>query len=112
MSLATLFKYIVQELYTSCLTIYKGKNAIDLAYNAALAYIYENYASKITLADIAAATNYATSYFCRFFHKKSNKTPIEYLNNVRLAKATELLKSSSYNITKIAPNTFLNNRLC
>lgn len=101
-ALVTPFEYIVQELYNCCLTIYQGKNTVELAYNAALAYIYENYANKITLADIAATTNYTTSYFCRFFHKKSKKTPIEYLNNVRLAKAAELLKSSSYNITEIA----------
>ena len=43
-----------------------------------------------------------TQYFCRYFKKLVGKTPTEYINDVRIEKAKELLAESDDKIIDIA----------
>ena len=68
----------------------------------ALDYIEENYASHITLDDIARRSGYSSKYFCRYFFAAVHKTPIEYLNFYRIERACFLLDTEHGSVGDIA----------
>lgn len=74
----------------------------------AVAYIREKYNEEITLEDIAASTGFSTKYFCSFFRRMTDKTPIEYLNSYRIEKAARRLLSTDDSVTEIAYSTGFN----
>lgn len=65
-------------------------------------FITQNYPSKITLADIAAAGNVCRSECCKIFREFLGRTPVEYLNEYRISKGADMLLSSENNVTEIA----------
>ncbi len=65
-------------------------------------FIRENYASAITLQDIAKAGNLGKTACCNYFKKYMNTSPIEYLLSYRLSQSAILLRSSDLSITEIA----------
>lgn len=68
---------------------------------AMLSFIHEHYHEKIMLADIAEA-GYVSKRGCSgLFLKYLYKTPIEYLNDYRLQKSIELMKSTDMTILEI-----------
>ena len=67
-----------------------------------LNYIRKNYASRLTLADLADVLNLSPEHFCRLFHSITGKSPIDYLNYYRIECACELLSSSQKSITEVA----------
>lgn len=67
-----------------------------------ISFIYANYASKLSLNDIANAGNVCKSKCCKMFKKYLNRTPIEFLNAYRLEVSMRLLTDTSMSITEIA----------
>lgn len=65
-------------------------------------YINENYSHELTLKQIAKEFNMSHKYFCRFFKNNFNKTFIEYLNDVRLENAMDILENENVSITETA----------
>lgn len=66
-------------------------------------YVEEHYMSEnISLNSVAAYVNMNSSYFSSVFRKETGKTFIEYLTEVRMDKARELLLCSSLKIAEIA----------
>lgn len=68
----------------------------------ALKLIETDYASTITLAQLAQACGMSPKYFCRFFREMTRKTPIDYLNHYRIKIACEMLRENQESITEIA----------
>ncbi|MBQ9766035.1 MAG: helix-turn-helix transcriptional regulator [Lachnospiraceae bacterium] len=66
------------------------------------AYIHEEYASQLTLEDIAARTNMSRGYFCRRFSEIMHMTPFEYLLRVRIENSCRMLLASNLPIGEIA----------
>lgn len=67
-----------------------------------LTYIHKNYSNKIYTDDMAKLIGMNTQYFCRYFKKLVGKTPTEYINEIRIEKATELLSETDRKIIDIA----------
>ena len=67
-----------------------------------LKYIQTNYSAQITSKDMAEICGYTPSYFCRYFKNFVGKTPVEYLNTIRIKKAHEMLCNTNKTITEIA----------
>lgn len=67
-----------------------------------LSFIYHNFASKISLSDIAESGNIGKSKCCKLFKQYLNHSPNEYLNSYRLEKSMLLLRSPSLNISEVA----------
>lgn len=65
-------------------------------------YINENYNTDLTLEGVAKKFFQNSAYFSRCFKKKFGTGFKEYLTNIRMAAAVELLKDSDLNITQIA----------
>lgn len=74
----------------------------------ALRLIETEYASTITLPQLAKACGMSPKYFCRFFKEMTHKTPIDYLNNYRVKMACEMLRQNQESITEIALNCGFN----
>ncbi len=65
-------------------------------------YIYENYNKDITLADVANYVFMSESYFSKKFKKVTGLKFSEYLTNVRINKADEMLLKTEKSISEIA----------
>ncbi|MGL5646364.1 MAG: AraC family transcriptional regulator [Clostridium sp.] len=68
----------------------------------ALTLLENHYYEPLTLEDLSKSAGMTPKYFCKFFHKMTNKTPIEYLNYYRIQMACEMLLTSSLSITDIS----------
>lgn len=67
-----------------------------------LDYISEHYMNPITIDELADSVNLSKHYFMRFFKKYMGMTCIEYFNDYRLNIATNLLLTTSMQITEVA----------
>lgn len=68
-------------------------------------FINNNYASKISLDDIAMEANISVSYMHKLFKKSFNVTPFEYLTEMRIQKAKYLLIATKMKISDISEKT-------
>lgn len=65
-------------------------------------FIKDNYSKELTLDKIASEINYSKSYFCYLFKAVTGKNYVEYLNEIRILHAKELLRNTDKNITDIS----------
>lgn len=65
-------------------------------------YIEHNYDKAITLSSLARRSNYSVRHFTRLFREAYNKSPMEYLNDVRIKNASDLLVRSDMSIIEIS----------
>ena len=73
-------------------------------------FIEENISQKISLAEVAALVNMSESAFSHFFKKKTGISFITYVNNLRVAKACDLLASTSLSASEICYDCGFNNK--
>lgn len=66
-----------------------------------LKHISDNYASDISLKDVADLACMTTNSFCRFFKKMTNKSFTQFLNEIRVRNASRLLLEDDYTITEV-----------
>lgn len=71
----------------------------------AIQYINQHYAENLSLDFIANYVHLSKYYFCRQFSKTTGATFMDYLNNIRLSKAHQLLLNSDFSIAEIAAQT-------
>jgi AraC-like DNA-binding protein len=64
--------------------------------------IEESYQDEISLREIARASHMSPSSFCRFFRKMTQKSLIEYVNELRIARAHKLLIETDKSVSEIA----------
>ena len=79
-----------------------NKKSINQILQNAMKYICENYAMSITLNELADHTYVSTYYLSRMFKKELGKNFVEYLSEVRIEKAKELLKDNKYKTYEVA----------
>ena len=71
----------------------------------AIQYINRHYTEPLSLDFIADYVHLSKYYFCRQFSQTTGATFLEYLNNIRLSKAHQLLLNTDFSITEIAVQT-------
>ncbi len=74
-----------------------------------LDYISANYMNPITIDELANSVNLSKHYFMRFFKKYMGMTCIEYINDYRLNLATELLLTTTKQITEVSTEIGITN---
>ena len=67
-----------------------------------LEYINRNFVEEITLKHLSEVANLNATYLCKQFTKVYNISPIQYVNNLRIEKAKELMLYSDLSITEIS----------
>ncbi|MEZ5573182.1 MAG: AraC family transcriptional regulator [Halioglobus sp.] len=72
---------------------------------APIDYISRHFADKLSVDELAAACNISVSALERRFRKHLNKTPHQYINDVRLDHARQLLLETDQSIGTIAVET-------
>ncbi len=74
-----------------------GLNKIDTV----VKFVMEHYDEDISLKQVAGMLRMTESYFSRFFKKSTSNTFSEFLTQIRIGKACELLSNSDQQITNI-----------
>ena len=69
---------------------------------SAVRYMNEYYNEKITCEMLASRAYLSTGYFHRIFKSVTGEAPIEYLQDIRLQKAADMLSSSSATVKQAA----------
>lgn len=84
---------------------FSGGNRI----NEVISYIHENYASEITIPDLARRFGMSEYYLCRQFRKYANRTIIEYLQRTRIMNAKRIFMETDKNVSQVAAMTGFSN---
>ncbi len=79
-----------------------GSNTALRAMKAASDYMEQNYREKITVEELAVRSGYSASHFARVFTKVYDTSPIQYVNQIRIMHAKNLLRTGQYTIAEIA----------
>ncbi len=74
----------------------------DTKFTKILKYIDEHYDENISLNDLSVSFHYNSNYICELFKKNLSKTFSEYLVDLRMKKACELLVTTDDTIMNIA----------
>lgn len=81
----------------------KGKLMVaEAAIEEAAEYIYHNYASPVTLEEVAEMIHMSPAYFSRKFKLITGFGFKEYLTNIRIREASGLLLNTNKTVTEIA----------
>ena len=67
-----------------------------------LEFIHTHYKEKITLAELAENAGISTGEYCRFFKKKMDRTPFEYLQAYRIEQSLPEILEKADTISNIA----------
>ena len=67
-----------------------------------ISYISEHYCEKIYVEKLSDMINVSPDYFTKMFKTSIGKTPIDYINGLRVNKAMELLYSTKKSMAEIA----------
>jgi len=81
-----------------------GKDRLDMVYK----FTMDNYFEQITLEQVARIAAMSIPAFCNHFKKSTRKTYIEFLNEVRIENACNLLVNSEKHINEIGFNSGFN----
>lgn len=72
-------------------------------------YISDHLNENLTLEDLSGIANMSPSYFSTFFKKHNGLSPFEYITNLRVRRAIELIQTSNRSLTDIAFSCGFNN---
>ena len=97
------------ELVASQSFVESFNNSRDQRINEIYKYINDHFQKDISLAELASVINMTPNSFCRYFKKTARKTPIEYLNEIRIAYAYRLLEKGDKTIAQCAYESGFNN---
>jgi AraC-like DNA-binding protein len=97
-------KKLMTRAYTAA-PVTKGNLRID----SIIAYMNANYSKPLFLDEVARKANMTRGSFCRFMRKRTGKTYLESLNEIRIAHICRLLLCTSDNISEIAYKMGYNN---
>lgn len=67
-----------------------------------ISYIQEHFAEDLRVDDLAKIAHWSASQFQRNFKRLYNTTPIQFINQVRIHEACELLRDPNTDITNVA----------
>jgi len=99
------FEFIANPGFVKSINLSKGR--LETVYEYTINNFHD---SSICLDEIAASINMNKAAFCRYFKKVTNKTYIQFLNEIRIGHACKILiEEESKNITDVAFLSGFNN---
>lgn len=70
-------------------------------FNDVYQFLLQNFAEDITLKEMAEISHMSPNSFCRFFKLKTQKTFVQFLNEIRIGNACKLLQSDNHSLKEI-----------
>lgn len=67
-----------------------------------ISYISERYADKIYIENLAEIIMVSPDYFTKMFKDSMGKTPVDYINGIRINRAMQLLVDSEMSVSEIS----------
>ena len=64
-------------------------------------YIQQNYMKSITLDDVSSVAGFNATYFSSLFKKETGSNFVEYLSEIRMNRAKDLLKETNMSIAAV-----------
>lgn len=99
---ATLRNWFVDKMATACRNMVEKKvEKSTKVIDAAKEYILKNYNRDISLDDVSREVNISPYYFSKLFKDDTGAGFIEYLTNIRIEKAKELISGTEYSMKEI-----------
>lgn len=68
---------------------------------AVVHYMEENIERRLTLNQLARYTGYSPSYFSQLFRQETGKSPLAYLNELKIERACQLLETTDMHVNQI-----------
>jgi len=97
-------KVLCSQTFSPELDMFKSRR-IRLACD----YINKNYQNKIMIEDMANLIGMTNSSFCHFFKKRTRKSFVDYLNEVRIGHASVQMIQTTKTISEVCYNCGFNN---
>lgn len=69
---------------------------------AVMELIESRYGEKLTLEEMARTAGLSPKYFCRYFYRMTQRTPIDYLNYYRIERACYMMIHTDAPLTEVA----------
>ena len=92
----------VMKLLYKCYSLSVKAQIKSPAVEACIAYLREHFHQPITLEDLGALTGYVPLHALRLFKAETGKTPHEYLSELRMTQARNLLLNTDESVARIA----------
>ncbi len=70
-------------------------------FNLVFQYLMDNYHRRISLQEVAALLNKSSASFCRYFKLHTQKTFVQFLNEIRIGVACQKLQERNQSISEI-----------
>lgn len=101
-SASQLFTFLSKIIGESINAVIDDKKQADTKpIRVAKQYIQKNYMNPVTLKEVSSVAGFNDTYFSYLFKKESGKNFLEYLSEVRMDKAKELLRETNLSIADI-----------
>ncbi|WP_226669110.1 AraC family transcriptional regulator [Metabacillus litoralis] len=94
--------HFITELYLYLSTNDKLMNDWSEGIISAVLFARNYYQEEIGAEEMAEASKLSKYHFSRLFKQETGVTPIQYLTNIRLQKAIELLEHTKYSVDEVA----------
>jgi AraC-like DNA-binding protein len=95
------YRVLQREQFSRMLYI-AAKQAGANPVSAALTYIREHYSEPVTVNDMAEKVNLSPSSFSHLFREVTGRSPYQFLKEIRLDKARELLLEGRLSVTDVS----------
>lgn len=107
--LLQLLHFISTKDFKQDMTSHRSKSSelVDLSLN----YMYLNYNSKISVMELAEISGLSVSRYINVFKEITGFTPKEYMINIRLEKACEIISNTNLSIKEVALTTGFEDQL-
>lgn len=90
------YQFITNESYTNLHKLSETER-MQKVYE----YVSKNFKESIKLGDIAEEVNMSEAAFCRYFKKRTNRSFVDFVNEIRIGNACKLLSQNTMNVSEI-----------
>lgn len=77
--------------------------------NVVYQFLIHNFHRDISLKEVSSVSNMSPTAFCRFFKSRTQKSFIQFLNELRVGHACKLLQNEDYSISDVCYESGYNN---
>lgn len=95
----------VEDLFLMLNDIARQGTEDDDTIRLALRYLEQHFTEEITLTDVAERFFFTASYFSIFFKKGTGRTFSQYVKELRMERACELLRDTNKKVSEISEET-------